>query len=197
MMTRIMTTKIPTIPYGMFHLLLCLALPRSLKSRHTLDEGEAKDVTLRPGGPIARLSYDRLSPGTTLRRFVLRDVLERIFRQGSGRPHLREPVNDHVPELREGPALGDDLLVGQYSHSEILTTTLSASSGVGGTLSFISLSSEPPQPDRSAPRTSTEPICTRSAASVSRPTAILRATITTPCIRASTFRLSKTGEKIS
>src|SRR5919112_5529309 len=28
MITKIMTTKIPTIPYGMFHLLLCLALPR-------------------------------------------------------------------------------------------------------------------------------------------------------------------------
>ena len=50
-MTKIMTTKIPTIPYGMFHLLLCLALPRPLKSRHTLDEEEAKDVTGKSGRP--------------------------------------------------------------------------------------------------------------------------------------------------
>jgi hypothetical protein len=58
-MTKIMTTKIPTIPYGMFHLLLCLALPRSLKSGHTLDEGEAKDVTLRlVRGPGGRRSID-------------------------------------------------------------------------------------------------------------------------------------------
>src|ERR671917_2093794 len=99
-------------------------LPRSLKSRHTLDEGVAKDVILRPGGPIARTGYDRLSPGTTLRRFVLRALLEQIFRQGSGRPHLRKPVNDHVPELREGPALGDDLLVGQDPHSQFLPAGL-------------------------------------------------------------------------
>jgi hypothetical protein len=73
-MTRIMTTKIPTIPYGMFHLLLGF-----VNSRHTLDEGEAKDVTLRPNGPIARSGYARLSPGTMLRRFILRDLLEEVF----------------------------------------------------------------------------------------------------------------------
>ena len=123
-MTKIMTTKIPTIPYGMFHLLLCLALPRSLKSRHTLDEGEAKDVTLRPGGPTARSGYDRLSSGTTLRRFVLRVLLEQIFLQGSGWPHLRKPVNDDDPQLREGSALGDDLLGSQDPHPQFLPAGL-------------------------------------------------------------------------
>src|SRR5918997_1560769 len=118
-MTRIMTTKIPTIPYGMFHLLLGF-----VNSRHTLDEGEAKDVTLRPSGPIARSAYACFSPGTTLRRFILRDLLEEVFLQGSGRPHLREPVDDNVSELREGPALGDELVVGQDPHSQLLPAGL-------------------------------------------------------------------------